>query len=810
MNANYVVQILQGDYTATYTIYFDSVDVSNIATLLGSNLPAEGISLNDMLIGVRISVPGSATSVILVGDGFCESSETFSITPIIPPVTAPDLCMRFNADNVLYSWQFTPNSTQNGKTKWETSQNGRTYTIGWNPLVSPNRWEMQFEPLVKFISINTSEVPTSSWSVQGFSDNFDSISNLNVLEGTCPTVEPLNTDVIADSNICEGSTTCSGIITVVDTVGGTPPYTYKLDNLSETTTTIFENVCPGIHTITTTDSDGIITTDQVTIDRGINPVQYVLSLELTRQTITDTINRKVVRADWNYKITPELPVGSSISFELTSNIRQDILRPGSGNFNYINNIYLDGILISPNIENTQTSTLQRNSPCEAFSQEITEIYKTHNITMTQGTTLSGFSLSEMIIPERVGQNVNGCITQLKQQITFKYLNLKFLGPCSTVKSIKPEDTILSNTLEATVINCCPDGYIQVGDICEITTSVLEGVSGSTFTIINGQNVFNEPRFGTIFYSNITNVAKPLTFRNNVIWNQSTSGTTGVQIPTPPNCVAELVDGRNFYNQDGTFNNNSFSLISRTFGYYDVNLAGNPVQKSITVNQTNVPNSTSPWFSNGRYFQTTFSLSHIRAQLPDDRTNLNQWFGVKYCFTATTRQTYHLYLIGDDMFSLKLDGEWLLKRLNNNPKSPAGLTGIPRITSSIAADGIIDNSSGAFAGITLNTAHVIPITISEGEHSFEFSFTDVWNYGDVCCTAASFEVYTGITTAQLTGITNYESLQQYTAFSTKDLRNTQITAIGNSGDDFGIYCPPGYNLEGICDTPFCVKRQAKSC
>jgi hypothetical protein len=806
MNANYVVQILEGDYTATYTIYYDSVDSSNIATLLGSNLPAEGISLTDMLVGVRISIPGSSSLVLLVGDGYCKSTAEFSVTPIEPPVTAPDLCMRFITDNVLNSWLFTPNSTENGKTKWQTTQNNKTYSIIWNPLVSPNRWEMQFETSVKFISTNTSDIPTSSWSIQGFSDVYDSVSNLNVLEGICPTVEPLNTDVIAESNICAGSTSCSGIITIVDTVGGTPPYSYQLDNLSETTTTIFENVCAGIHTVTTTDSNGLTTSDQVTIDRGITPVTYTLSIEKTNRVITNTIDRNVERSDWKITIVPELVAGSSVSFDLVSRTTQTVSKPGTGNFNYINNVYLDSVFQTPSSEQTITSTILRDAPCQTFNNEITNIEKVYSIVMTQGTTLSGFSVSELIIPQGSAQSINGCVTVIEQGIRYEYRDARFLGPCSNFDTPKG-NSVIGNTLTATVVDCCPDGYVQVGDICELTTDVINGPLGTSFNVITGEG--GAPQNGTIFYSNVTNLKKPLTFANTVVWNPATSATTGVELATSPNCESKLVDGNGFYNADGSINSSSFSVISRTFGYYDVNLRGIPVNKQVRVTTQNTFNG--PWYGSTSAV-TAWGNSSIRAQLPDGRTNLNQWFGVKYCFTSTVSQTYHLFLAADDTFSVKLDGDWLVKRLNIDSRTPSQYTTqATKIPHSLAADGILDNSVATpFQSITISWNHVIPITIPAGEHTFEFAFSDVFNYGESCCTAASFELYTGVTTAQLTGMTSYSQLAPYTAFSTRNLRNTEVQVIGNYGDDFGISCPPGYTLDGLCETPFCVKRQAKSC
>jgi hypothetical protein len=449
MNSNYFIQITEGDYTATYTIYYGSVNSSNIATLLGTNLPAEGISLDDMLNGVRVSVPGTTSLVILVGDGYCKNSIEFNVTPTEPPPTPTDLCMTFITDNIYNSWQFTPNSSENGKTKWVTTQNGRTYNIIWNPLVFPNRWEMSFEPSVKFISTNSSDIPDSAWVVEGFSDVYDSISNLNVIQGTCPVIKPLDTTIVGTKQICSGTKNCTGFITVLDTVGGIPPYYYSLDNGSETVTTVFENVCPGIHTVVTTDSNGLTTSDEITIEDGDIPVTYTINLNKTTIPVTDSIDRNVEKTDWTVSITPTLPTGVGVSFELLIEISKKLFKPGDGNFNYTNNVFLDNVLQTPTNTNTTNSTSPRIGSCSSFNVETTRDYKTYNLTLYQNSLLRGTFISDIEIPQSSSQFENGCVTQLEQESSVEYLNPKYLGPCSTIES--PKKQLLSqNTLISTI------------------------------------------------------------------------------------------------------------------------------------------------------------------------------------------------------------------------------------------------------------------------------------------------------------------------------------------------------------------------
>ena len=61
----YTIQITGGTSVGPYTIYYTTVSPNNIAEIYPTNVPAQNISLNDMLTGVDIEVPDNTTLLII-------------------------------------------------------------------------------------------------------------------------------------------------------------------------------------------------------------------------------------------------------------------------------------------------------------------------------------------------------------------------------------------------------------------------------------------------------------------------------------------------------------------------------------------------------------------------------------------------------------------------------------------------------------------------------------------------------------------------------------------------------------------------
>jgi hypothetical protein len=445
MSANYLIKLTEGDYTASYTIYFNSVNSSNIATLLGSNLPAEGLTLDEMLSGVSIDIPGTANAIIVFGDGYCANSIEFQVTPTEQPPPPPLLCMTFITDGVLNSWQFEPVTTQNDKTKWQYTLDGNIYSIAWNPFVVPNRWEMKFIDTVIFVTTNSSNIPDSGWIIEGYTTEYDTIANLKVIQGECPLVEPLETEINADTNLCNDPSRCSGILTVLNTVGGTPPYTYSIDDSTPTTTTLFDSVCPGDHILTTIDSIGVETTNSFNIGTGQIPVTYSLEVEYFNTTTTNNSTTNVETTEWVITPVPALTAGATLTFDLIIETKQTVNLPGIGFIQDFSSVYFNNVEVTNFTTTSSSLTTPRTDGCSTFNKTIETERKKITLTMRQGDTLSGTGESILYIPVGYGQNVNNCITKLEQDVTLSFLNFTSQAPCSTIQ-VPPTTNVLSNSL----------------------------------------------------------------------------------------------------------------------------------------------------------------------------------------------------------------------------------------------------------------------------------------------------------------------------------------------------------------------------
>jgi hypothetical protein len=445
MSANYLIKLTEGDYTASYTIYFNSVNSSNIATLLGSNLPAEGLTLDEMLSGVSIDIPGTANAIIVFGDGYCANSIEFQVTPTEQPPPPPLLCMTFITDGVLNSWQFEPVTTQNDKTKWQYTLDGNIYSIAWNPFVVPNRWEMKFIDTVIFVTTNSSNIPDSGWIIEGYTTEYDTIANLKVVQGECPLVEPLETEINADTNLCNDPSRCSGILTVLNTVGGTPPYTYSIDDSTPTTTTLFDSVCPGDHILTTIDSIGVETTNSFNIGTGQIPVTYSLEVEYFNTTTTNNSTTNVETTEWVITPVPTLTAGATLTFDLIIETKQTVNLPGIGFIQDFSSVYFNNTEVTDFTTTSSSLTTPRTDGCSTFNKTIETERKKITLTMRQGDTLSGTGESILYVPVGYGQNVNNCITKLEQDVTLSFLNFTSQAPCSTIQ-VPPTTNVLSNSL----------------------------------------------------------------------------------------------------------------------------------------------------------------------------------------------------------------------------------------------------------------------------------------------------------------------------------------------------------------------------
>jgi hypothetical protein len=92
MTLNYTVTLTGGTDNGTYTIYYNQVDPSNIATIYGSSTPATNLTLSQVQSGVIVTIPASSSLIIFVNDNpnFATDCGTNQVVyNIVPDATQP-------------------------------------------------------------------------------------------------------------------------------------------------------------------------------------------------------------------------------------------------------------------------------------------------------------------------------------------------------------------------------------------------------------------------------------------------------------------------------------------------------------------------------------------------------------------------------------------------------------------------------------------------------------------------------------------------------------------------------------------------
>lgn len=206
--------------------------------------PSQGLTCDDC--PNPIANPTASTEYIVrIEDGFgCIGFDTILVS-VVPDLDAPVVSIEDAAPGVIvYEWDPTPNATS-----YEVNVNN----VGWFP---PNNGTLSH-----FVS-GLAEGEEVNFMVRGLTDIGScnrEISEITVTYGECfLTVMPN----IVQNISCFGLQ--DGIISA-NTMGAIFPVTFTLDGSLVQSTSFFQNVGPGMHTIVVEDADGCIDSVSITL-----------------------------------------------------------------------------------------------------------------------------------------------------------------------------------------------------------------------------------------------------------------------------------------------------------------------------------------------------------------------------------------------------------------------------------------------------------------------------------------------------------------------------------------------------------------
>ena len=413
-----------------------------------------------------IGVPQGTYEVVVVdyyGDytatTFCSLlAPTATITPsptatptITPSGTAPQLCFIAIGGTSYGPLQFVGNGSKNGKTTWT---NNGDYNITW--VSSRNRWEIlgsdnitPFAPVGGglFASTTTALYPDAGWGLVGGTQTYSAI----VTQGKCPSSIPLQVTLTAENSSCNTTTNCNGSITV-NASYGVAPYAYSINNgVTYQTASVFTNLCPGTYTILTSDATNATNIQTITVGYDTQPITYQLSLSANTsaaQTIT-TDNYASSTTYLKAVVTPPLPIGLTIGFDLTVSSVKTYNGPGTGVITDTINITEGGILKTPSTTSSISQTGDRPN-CNPESQVVTTEADTYSLLMTSTSDILITDRSMLQITDGEAGAQSNCLTNLTQTI-YAQFTTPFIRGCDCCSVVADSNLVSINNNSATYV-----------------------------------------------------------------------------------------------------------------------------------------------------------------------------------------------------------------------------------------------------------------------------------------------------------------------------------------------------------------------
>jgi hypothetical protein len=456
MAVTYTVQLILGNSEGDYNIYYNNNVPNSIATLVSTGQPAINVDYGSLLLGVDVTVPDNATSIIVVGLA-CNNISTTTITPKLPTNIPPSICFSFGLDKIIDTYlTFTPDATLvNGKTQWSSGN----YKITWIPVT--NRWEFQYTSTVLFYSTVTlpDGTPTGSWVSIGA--NYTT----NVTTGLCLVIPKLLLTLSSTPNsffyTVGGGQQCDGFITAT-AAGGTAPYGYSLDGGPTQAWNTFSNVCPGTHTVTVIDNQGQTSTGTVVVQNGGQVSNLVIRLSNRTSILQSSATNSNRLYNWGLVI-PTLNQGTIVDAILEFTNERLIGGPGTGSVAEVIEAYKNGVLLTPTI--TSSNRVRTRSDCtsSSYNETIVTDVITYLIDFTDGDVINGTCSSNLTLTTPQSSN-DGCATHLNDNVdatltvtSTNCINCTIQGFAST--------NVVSNSLYATTSATLYAYCLNYGNTC---------------------------------------------------------------------------------------------------------------------------------------------------------------------------------------------------------------------------------------------------------------------------------------------------------------------------------------------------------
>jgi len=289
-------------------------------------------------------------------------TQTPTMTPTptsTQPIQCVELCMIITDPILFGPAQFVCNGVKNGQFSWVSESNGKLFYIIWNPTNNKFIVYQDSEATSPFLvngSVVATEVlspiPVAGWEFYGGTAS----GNITVTTGSCPEYSPLSLNLDATNNSCLGMKNCDGSI-IANAQGGLAPYFYSINGgITTQESPSFNTLCPNDYDFIVYDSAGNQQSSVVNVGYDGSPVTYQLSITNFGSPVSSTVSNFSDNLTQTYKIVsvPPIPVGLTISFNLSISNTKTYLGPGNGT--------IDNTLIITKNNVQETPTFVSNVP----------------------------------------------------------------------------------------------------------------------------------------------------------------------------------------------------------------------------------------------------------------------------------------------------------------------------------------------------------------------------------------------------------------------------------------------------------------
>lgn len=403
---------------------------------------------------------GPVSSAGLEVSGLTINSSYTTCTVCNPPTPTPPtqdpLCLSNSELNQQYD--FTPNGTDsNGNFQWLDTVNGLTLTYN----VTNVRWEVLVWTSVSgnqgAMRLNQSPPqlqPTGTWQNQGVPPTK---VNWVMTVGTCPSnLTNFSLSVSPFSPQCEGQFGSA----IMNANGGAPPYSYIIVGITSSQTSgQFTNVTPNSYVGQVTDSLGNVATTNFTINQGVGAPSYTIQLNKFNPIVTNNIREQVVSYQYDVTVTPQLPPGVQVSFDLDFAHTRTSIYPDNNNSDPVTyeNTFT-GSLDGNTVGISSTSPIGLGSPpsqnCPNSQITIYTFSSTSDTTITidNSSSFNGTVSTTVRLPGWVGGGSCSCPITGTNRTNVQLNNVQIIGT-TTCGTINNQSTPITG--ESTQSGCPP-------------------------------------------------------------------------------------------------------------------------------------------------------------------------------------------------------------------------------------------------------------------------------------------------------------------------------------------------------------------